>query len=858
MALPPFAALPDPGQAGTLDDLAERLRALKVWAGDPSYETITGRINAAWAEAGRPRGELAGKSTVADCFRAGRRRVNADLVAAVVQALHPDPGYVSQWRQALQVVEGQARAATQVRVQDALPEELDSFTGRAAELGRLRVALGNGVPVVLSGMAGVGKTQLAVHAAGRFREEGLADRVLFVNLRGFHPDPAQPPAQPAAVLDGFLRLLGVPGHQVPHELDARTAAFRERLAGSRTLVVLDNAADEETVRPLLPATPGCPVLVTSRRTLAGLPDAAHLAVEVFTAAEAVSLLTRAATGVPVGADPAAATRIAERCGHLPLAVGLVAGHIRGATGWTLTDHADRLDQRHRQRRLDAGVQLALDLSYRRLDADRRRLLRLAAAHPGPDLDAYAAAALTGIDPDTAGAGLRDLGADHLLLRAAAGRYTFHDLVRAFAAERSRDEDPPAERRAALTRVFDLYLAGAAAAADIQHPGEAHRRPPVPAPGTPLPPMADPLAARAWLDAERPTLVAMAAHAATQGWPAHATRLSPILFRYLQGGGHSADALTVHGHAHRAARAAGDTGGAALALGSLGVTYRRLGHYDQAAELLQRAQALFRQIGDSDGEARALTNLGGVEERRGRLRPAADHYERALELSRRSGDRSAESAALSNLGFLESRLGDHERAAERQAQALALNRAAGDVIAAAGAQTNLGAANTRLGRHRLAARHLRQALSAYQRLGNRAGEACVLDELGTLHARLAQPALAADFHRRSLAIVTAIGQRDGEVWALNGLGEAAHLGGRPAEALAHHEAAHTLAADIGDLDQQARAHAGLGAAHRALDQRALARRHLRHAVTLYAELGVPEADRIRTDLAALDEDRSGAA
>jgi tetratricopeptide (TPR) repeat protein len=853
-------SLPDPGQAGTLDELAERLRSLKIWAGDPSYESITGRVNTAWAEAGRPGSELAGKSTVADCFRLGRRRINADLVLAVVHALHPDAGYVSQWRQALQVIEGQAQASTQVRVQDTLPDELDAFTGRAAELERLRAALAgsarDGVPVVISGMAGVGKTQLAVHAAARLRRDGPADRVLFVNLRGFHPDPAQPPVHPGAVLDGFLRLLGVPGNQVPHDLAARTTAYRERLAGTRTLVVLDNAADEETVRPLLPHTPGCPVLVTSRRTLDGLPAGPRLAVDVFTAAEAASLLTRAATGVPVGADPAAAARIAERCGHLPLALGLLAAHIRGTTGWTLTDHAHRLDERHRERRLDAGVQLALDVSYRRLEADRRRLLRLAAAHPGPDFDAYAAAALTAADPDAAGAGLRDLCADHLLVRAAADRYTFHDLVRAFATDRSHDEDPPPERRAALTRVFDLYLAGAAAAADIQHPAEAHRRPPVPAPGTPLPPMTGPLDARAWLDVQRPTLVAVAAHAATRGWPTHAARLSPLLFRYLSGGGHAADALAVHGHAHRAARDAGDTAGAALALGSLGVTYRRLGHYDQAAELLERTRALFREIGDPDGEARALTNLGAVEERRGRLRRAADHHERALTLSRQSGDRSAESAALSNIGFLESRLGNHGRAAERHAEALALNRATGDVNSAAGALTNLGAANARLGRHRLAARHLRQALAAFRKLGNRAGEACVLDELGTLHTRLSQPGLAAGFHRRALDIVTAIGQREGEVWALNGLGEAAHLDGRPAEALAHHQAAHTIAADIGDHDQQARAHAGLGAAHRALGRTALARRHLRHAVTLYAELGVPEPDRLRADLAALDEDRSG--
>ena len=223
-----------------------------------------------------------------DCFRTGRRRLNLDLVVAVVQALHPDARYVLQWRQALQVVGGQTRAASQVRVQDRLPEDLDAFVGRTGELDRLRAAVrpsrpdrGRSVVCVLTGMAGVGKTRLAIRAghllvrdaAGRSRPW---DRVLYVNLRGFAPDPAQPAADPAAVLDGFLRLVGVPGHQIPHDLKARAAAYRARLAGTRTLVVLDDAADADQVRPLLPGTtdcPGCLVLVTSRRALTALdPD----------------------------------------------------------------------------------------------------------------------------------------------------------------------------------------------------------------------------------------------------------------------------------------------------------------------------------------------------------------------------------------------------------------------------------------------------------------------------------------------------------------------------------------------------------------------------------------------------------
>src|SRR2546423_11556634 len=203
-----FAELPDPGRAGNLDDLVDRLRWLKAWAGDRSYEQITGRVNAAWTAAGRPAGELAGKTTVFSCFRPGRRRLNPDLVVAVVAALHPDVGYVAQWRQALQVIGGQTRAAAQVRVQDTLPQDLPGFIGRAAELDRLRDALhqgsGNGGAVVISaiaGMAGGGKTQLAIPPGHRLARERPGDRTPFVNLRRFHPDPAQPPAHPAPAPD---------------------------------------------------------------------------------------------------------------------------------------------------------------------------------------------------------------------------------------------------------------------------------------------------------------------------------------------------------------------------------------------------------------------------------------------------------------------------------------------------------------------------------------------------------------------------------------------------------------------------------------------------------------------------------
>ncbi|BCB84759.1 tetratricopeptide repeat protein [Phytohabitans suffuscus] len=851
------AAMPDPGRARTLDELVGGLRSLKVWAGNPSYEWITSQVNNAWRAAGRPTGELTKRPTVVDCFKPGRRRLNTDLVTAVVQALHPDEGYVHQWRQALRVVGGEVQAAAVVQVQDRLPPDLAGFTGRTAELDQLRRAFshcrsetGATATAAIEGMAGVGKTQFAIHAGHLLIREHHLGRVLFVDLRGFHPDPARPPADPAAVLDGFLRLLGVPPLRIPHGLHARTAAYRERLAGGRTLLVLDNAADFDQVRPLLPEVSGCLTLITSRRGLSGPHSATRLVVDVFAADEAIRYLAKAAVHVPTGADPAAAARIARRCGYLPLALDLTAAHMRATPAWTLTDHAERLDERNHERRLDTGVELALDLSYRRLTADQRRLLRLLALHPGQDSDAYAAAALTGADLDTTRAHLDHLCRDHLLHQSAAGRYTFHDLVRAYAITRAHDEVRPADRRAALTRLFDHYLATAAAAMNALHPAQAHLRPRIAPTGTAAPDLSDPDTARVWLDTERTTLVTVAAHTAAHGWPTHTTRLSRVLYRYFAGG-HNSDAVTVHSLAHHAAVHIGDMIGQAHALTDLGVAHLWVGRYQSAAEHFTEALHLFRQTGDSFGQARNQTNLGVAEQRLGRYRKAAARFAQARALHLRAGDQVGQARALTNLGDVEQRLGHYGKAAMHLRQALSLYRQTGDRAGEAVSLANLAEVDTRSGRYEAAAEHLAQALTLSRQAGHRNGEAWTLDGLGALHTHLGQPAKAAGYHREALTILRVTGDRHGEAWALNGLGEATLAAGHPADAVTHHSTAHAIAADIGARDQQARAHTGLANAHRTLDHPGHARRHYQHALALYTDLGTPEADQIRTRLADLD-------
>jgi tetratricopeptide (TPR) repeat protein len=845
-----FVAAPDPGSARTLGELIERLRALKIWAGDPSYEVITDRINAAWTAHGRPPGELARRGTVVDCFKVGRRRVNTDLLVAAVQALHPDRGYVTQWRQALHVVLGEAYAAVQVRAQDTLPADLPEFTGRTAELRRLQHSTTDGTVVIsaIEGMAGVGKTQLAVHAGHLLAREQPFDHVLFVDLRGFHPDPGQPPADPAAVLDAFLRLLGVPGQQIPHGLAGRVALYRRLLAGRRALVVLDNAASEDQIRPLLAGASSGLTMVTSRRRLADLTGATHLTLDVFSTDEAADFLRRAAPDVPVGEDADSVNRVAHRCGHLPLALGLAAAQMRAGRGWTVTDHADRLDERHRNHRLDSGVELTMRTSYQRLPAETQHLFRALALHPGHDFDGFAAAALAGCAMPTAAEHLRRLRADHLLQEPAAGRYTFHDLIRTYAADLAGEEDRPAHRRDALTRLLDCYLFAAATAMDVLYPTERQRRPRVAVPAAETPRFADVAAAKAWLDTERDNLADAAARA-THEWPQHATAMATTLYRYLDSGGHHTTSVTVHTQAARAARHCGNREAEGHALMSLGAVHGQMGDHERAAEHHQQALALYREIGDRNGEARTLGNLGIEHWRMGKYRTAADSLQRALRLYREVGDRFGEAIALTNLGNVGERLGRYEEAADYHCQALRVFREIGERFGEV-VSTNLGLVFERLGRHHEAEEMHWHALDACREFGDRHGEAESLNGLGVIHRHARRYRTAIDHHQLAVTLCREIGDRGLETAALNSLGETLLASEQPDEAATNHVAALAIAEEIGERYEQARAHNGLARCRRAVDDAHLARHHWQHALKLYTEMELPDADQVRADLTAL--------
>jgi DNA-binding SARP family transcriptional activator/tetratricopeptide (TPR) repeat protein len=745
-----------------------------------------------------------------------------------------------------------------------LPVDVVAFTGRGgelAELDRLVAAAGGtgvgggaGAAAVISavsGTAGVGKTALAVHWAHR-AAESFPDGQLYVNLRGY--DPGRP-VSAADALAGFLRALGVAGQDIPPGQDERAARYRSLLAGRRVLVLADNAGEVAQVRPLLPATGGCVMVVTSRDSLAGLvarDGARRLDLDLLPHRDAAGLL-RALIGERADADPDAVAALAGRCARLPLALRVAAELAVARPDVPLADLAGELaDRQSRLDVLDAGgdpgtaVRAVFSWSYQHLDDGTAGAFRLLGLHPGPGFDAYAAAALTAATLAQARRLLGLLARAHLIQPAGPGRYTMHDLLRAYAAELAAARDSDGERRAALTRLFDHYLHTAATAMDTLFPAERHQRPRLAAPITPVPPLPDPAAARNWLDSQRPSLVAVAVHAADHGWPGHATRLASILFRYLEAGGHYSEAIIIHGHARRAAHHTRDRNAEMSALNALGLADLHQGRCARATGHFQQVLNLSRQAGDRIREARALGNLGTASLHQGSYAQAVDYYQQALARHRENGEQVEEANVLVNLSIVDHRQGRSQSATRRCQRAIALAKQTGDKDIEAYGLLNLGIVGLRLGRYQQAADQLRHARRVFCEIGNRSGEASVLARLGYVALEQGHHPQATDHLQRALAIFRDMGERDSEAEACNGLGEVLLATGRPRDAAIQYTTALGLAAD---KYEQARAYHGLGHTCQASGDPVQARQHWQQALALYSELGAPEAEHIRAQLAA---------
>ncbi|MFE3454938.1 BTAD domain-containing putative transcriptional regulator [Nonomuraea sp. NPDC059194] len=687
-----------------------------------------------------------------------------------------------------------------------LPRDIPDFTGRAEHLAQL--VGGEAAVTAIDGMAGIGKTTLVVHAAHRLADR-FPDGQLFVDLHAHTAGTA--PVEASAALEILLRRLGLPDGRIPAGIDERAALWRAELADRRVLVVLDNAADTDHVRPLLPGGADVRVLITSRRRLVDLDGAHVLSMECLPDDEAVALFT-AIVGQRAHDEPAEVLEVLRLCGFLPLAVRIAAARLRHRPRWTVGYLAGRLrDQRRRLAELstaDRDVAAAFTLSYQQLDTDCRRMFRLLGLHPGADLDPYAAAALADLPLARAEALLEDLLDAHMLLQHVPGRYTFHDLLR----DHARATAPP-EQDEALTRLFDHYLHATGTAVNTLYADGHDRRPPVPEPHTPAVAFADEAQAAAWLEVERANLVATAAYAADHGRPTYTSHQSITLYRYFYERAHHADALVLHSRALEATRAHGDRPGESRALLHLAIVTWRLGRNEEAAEQGRQALALLHELQDPNGTAAALDLLGTVHELMGEYGEAHDYYQRAIALCRELGRRANEATALNNVGLVYQRQGRLERAHD----------------------------------------HCRQALELFRELGDRGGEALALSSLGSVYAGLRRYDDSRRHLRRALELCREFGYSGQEAETLNRLGETARAMGEPARALEEHSAALAVASAVGLRYEQARGHQGMALAHRDLGHLDAARDIGTKALDLFTGLAVPEVGEVRAFLENLPGD-----
>jgi tetratricopeptide (TPR) repeat protein/transcriptional regulator with XRE-family HTH domain len=689
-----------------------------------------------------------------------------------------------------------------------LPARGATFTGRRHELDeldRLLAARDDAVVVIaVDGMAGVGKTALAVHWAHRVRDRFPGGQ-LFANLRGYGPGE---PVDPASVVHSFLRAMGVSADEVPAGLDERAALLRSTLATRPVLIVLDNARSAEQVRPLIPGEPGSLVVVTSRSSLRGLTvsdQACRLTLAQFTESESVELLTGLLGHARVGADAGAVAEVAAWCGGLPLALHIVAE--RSARDRTVADVAAELDDQHR--RLDVlttgeeatSVSAVLSWSYRSLPEPAAAAFRRLGVHPGAHWDLAAAAVLLGADAHEA-RGLLDVLVDrHLLERRDDGRYEFHDLLRAYAATVGEHDDGPS-RTAALRGLFDHYVSRAVVAADLLAPRDPHRRPVL---GTlARARVSDP---SAWLATELPTLLTVAEQAGRTGAATHARDLSTVLWYGLRVHGHYDAARTLHALALAEAREHDDTPGVRQALVDLGATCARLGNYDEALRHLEECLAI---EGAPLLAGRALNTLGIVHAQLGRYEPAAEHLHRAVAFARETGDTFTESRALSNLGYVHERLGRLADAKDSYEQCLTIAEATGDRSSQAIALHNLGDVYRALHRYPEALDYLHRSLAVSRPNGHREAEGYALAYLGEVHAELADLAAARRHHQAALDIATDTGIRPLQTLVHNGLGDNARARGAVPEALAHYSRALTLARSTQERHEERRALDGIAA------------------------------------------------
>ncbi|GAA0553599.1 hypothetical protein GCM10010390_64570 [Streptomyces mordarskii] len=648
-----------------------------------------------------------------------------------------------------------------------LPPQPAHFTGRTAELSRLDALLdseklGRLSTVVVSaiaGSAGIGKTSLAVRWA-HSAQNRFPDGQLYINLRGYDPDP---PLTSSHALGFFLRSLGLPAERIPQDVEAMEGMYRSVLAGRRVLVVLDNAATPEQVRPLLPNEPGCVVVVTSRSRLSGLVarDGAHrVSLDVLTPDEAISLMREVIGCDRVNGELESVIQLARQCAYLPLALRVAAERVAGRPHLTVGDLVEELTVEHN--RLDAlaadddeatAVRTVFSWSYHSLSPEAARVFRLLALQPGPDISLEAVAALAGVTPGEAGRQLDALVAVHLLAATSRGRFQFHDLLRAYAFERATTDEPAAERDTATRRLFEWYLHTAHAALFAflpQHPDM---------PIDPVAPNCQPLEfadrehARRWFTIEHGNLLAVVRHAPAANQHTIGWQLPQVIDGYLAEVYHATERISVHQLGLAAAQHLGHELAQNWAYCHLGEAYEYARRYDKAIACFRHALEIAKKIGHMFGEAAALIELGSVCNKLGRYAEAADHSRQALSICRVMGHQRNEGLSLRQLGSALLGMGELDKAMIHLHQSLDISHKLGSPGLQAFALQSMAGVCRERGQNADAVDHLKKAAALYRAQRSDHDYAEILIDLGTVLSGMDRLCEARESWEEAHAILT---------------------------------------------------------------------------------------------------------
>jgi tetratricopeptide (TPR) repeat protein/transcriptional regulator with XRE-family HTH domain len=648
-----------------------------------------------------------------------------------------------------------------------LPAAPRFFVGRAHEIKMLTEAVESAEapgPVLITGMAGVGKTALAVHWAHQVADR-YPDGQLFLNLRGFDPAGAPVTGHGAGMI--LLESLGVPARKIPDDPAARSALLRSVVADLRLLIVLDNAADATQIRPLLPGTAASQVVVTSRLRLTGLvasDGVRPLTVGVLDRTDAAGLLSRRVGAERVREDGASVARLIDDCAGLPLALNIVAARMQSDTALTWRDLLARLrESSSALTALEADdtvidLRAVFHLSYRRLGTEAARMFRLLSLHPGPDISLPTAASLAGRPRAEAARALDELTDAHLLT-AAAGRFTQHDLLRAFSKETAREETEKG-REEARRRMFDHYLHSGVAAEQIVSPARSMTLPKA-EPGTTPESFTDPDAARIWIETEARNLLALIALASSMDAAAYEHRLPWVLTTYLD---HRGDWRTLSGLLDAAAEAADRTATPAeraIAHNNAAQSYVRLAEYKSALAHLDEARALWSALDDHAGVAKVDHVMAVVEDARGDYAKALEHVQNSLARSEAAGARGGIANAMSMLAWLNVRLGDHPQALVHANRAIALHHALGDRSSESQARDTAGLAHFEMAQYPEALDCYRMALEHAQQQGEPFNEARTWRKIARAREALAQPAAAREAWEAALALFEELGLPDAD-------------------------------------------------------------------------------------------------